>query len=113
MQGAFETLEEIRNMYMENCNTLSFHVHKILIDPSSITSQGNHLGKSLTISSLSFLICEVGMMLITYVLGLFWGLSDVIHVKPVERGLAQRKCSVSVSYYFDIITARDLGTARI
>lgn len=53
------------------------------------------------------------MMLITYVLGLFWGLSDVIHVKPVERGLAQRKCSVSVSYYFDIITARDLGTARI
>lgn len=30
----------------------------------------------------------MGMILKDYVLGLFWGLSEVIHVKPVEQCLA-------------------------
>lgn len=55
----------------------------------------------------------MGMILIDYILGLFWGLSEVIHVKPIEQCLAHSKYSVCVSYYFIIIIVRDLGTNSV
>ena len=48
-----------------------------------------------------------------YILGLFWGLSEVIHAKPVEQRLAHTKYSVRVSYSFIITIVRDLGTNSI
>ena len=58
----------------------------------------------LTISPFfSCLICKMGIIIIitTYLLGLLWGLNEVIHVKLLEQWLAVCNCYyITIIYYY-------------